>query len=130
VSGTGARAYPCPTYQIHICDLVLQCRIGVREHEKRADQQVRINVRLEARRPDSFDDDIDRVVDYSALVSSIRALAGAGHVNLIETLAERILDLATADPRIEAATVRVDKPDVYADAGAVGVELSRRRSPA
>ena len=73
--------------------------------------------------PDSF----SRVVDYGAIVRLAREIATAGHVLLAETLAERIALAALGDPRVLAARVRIEKPDAFADVGAVGVEVERRR---
>jgi len=51
----------------------------------------------------------------------------AGHVNLVETLAERIAGDCLADARVAAVRVRIEKPDVIANAQAVGVEIVRTR---
>jgi dihydroneopterin aldolase len=50
----------------------------------------------------------------------------AGHVQLVETLAERLAEACLADARIKVARVRVEKLDVFADAASVGVEVERR----
>jgi dihydroneopterin aldolase len=77
-------------------------------------------------RPAVGHDDLARVVDYEAIVNRVRAVVAAGHVNLVETLAERIAETCLADPRIVAARVRVEKLDVFADAASAGVEIERR----
>jgi dihydroneopterin aldolase len=73
-------------------------------------------------------DDLDRVVDYSVIVDRVRALVAAGHVRLVETLAERIAAACLEDPRILSARIRVEKLDIYPDAGSVGVEIERLRA--
>jgi len=65
------------------------------------------------------------VVNYDALAGRIRALAKAGHVNLVETFAERIAAICLDDRRVRRATVRVEKLDVFDDAESVGVEIER-----
>ncbi len=115
-------------YSIFIRDLVLIANIGVHAHEKRAPQRVSINVDLGVRQqPSPFPDALSAVLSYEAIVEGIRALVGAGHINLIETLAERIAALCLADERAIEARVRVAKLDVYAQAAAVGIEIKRRR---
>ena len=57
----------------------------------------------------------------------IKAIVAAGHINLVETLAERIAALGLADHRVEAARVRVEKLHVVAEAESVGVEIERFR---
>jgi len=107
-------------------DLVLPCRIGVLRGERDAGQRVRINLDLAVpEEPQPIDDDLRNVVCYDEIVSGVRAIVAAGHVNLVETLAERIAAMCLADQRVASVRVRVEKLDVYPDAAAVGVEISR-----
>jgi 7,8-dihydroneopterin aldolase/epimerase/oxygenase len=46
---------------------------------------------------------------------------------LVETLAERVAADCLADPRAASVRVRIEKPDVIANAGSVGVEINRSR---
>src|SRR5689334_20563483 len=118
-------------YRIFIRDLVLSCSIGVYDYEKLAPQRVRINVDVTAREPNAaLEDDIVKVVSYDDLVKGIRAIAAEGHINLVETLAERVASLCLADPRVVNVRIRVEKPGGIVDAGGVGVEIERRRSGA
>jgi dihydroneopterin aldolase len=68
------------------------------------------------------------VVDYEKVAASVRAIVGAGHVRLVETLAERIAEACLADPRVHVVRVRVEKLDVFADAASAGVEIERRQA--
>ena len=109
-------------------DLVLECLIGVHKHEQRKPQRIRINVDLAVReggrnRADRLTD----VVYYEDVTDRIRAIVASGHVNLVETLAENIADICLADPRVEAARIRVEKLDIFPDAESVGVEIERSR---
>ena len=116
-------------------DLVLQASIGVHPHEHAAPQRVRINVdlgveddgaRLLSRQPVGRDD-LARVVDYEKLAVQVRSLVAAGHVRLVETLAERIAEACLADPRVHLARVRVEKLDILADATSAGMEIERHQ---
>jgi len=107
-------------------DLMLSARLGVYPHERHAPQRVRLNLDLSVAEGDRpLADQLAEVVDYEALIERIRALVAGGHVNLVETLAERVAALCLADPRVRSARVRVEKLDAIADAGAVGVEIQR-----
>lgn len=113
--------------RLFIRDLVMPCAIGIHDHEKGARQNVRINVDLDIADPDApHHDRIDEVVSYDDIVSGIRSLVGAGHINLAETLAERVADLCLADRRVARATVRIEKLDVLSDAESIGVEIVRQ----
>jgi 7,8-dihydroneopterin aldolase/epimerase/oxygenase len=132
----GQVAYPraeaqAGVYRVFIRDLVLSCSIGVYDHERLAPQRVRVNVDVTAREPGAaLDDDIGKVVSYDDLVRRVRSVTGEGHINLVETLAERVAALCLADERVVVVRVRVEKPDVIVDAAGVGVEIERRRSDA
>jgi dihydroneopterin aldolase len=71
-------------------------------------------------------DELGRVVDYEKIVNNVKELVRSGHVQLVETLAERLAEACLADPRIRIARVRVEKLDVFADAASAGVEVERR----
>jgi len=120
-------AAPAPL-RLFIRDLVLPVRIGVHQHERIANQRVRINLELEVTVPPVIDDDLENVVCYGEIMTGIRHVVGAGHVNLAETLAERIATMCLADRRVLAVKVRIEKLDVFAEAASVGIELERRRS--
>jgi dihydroneopterin aldolase len=117
-----------------IRDLVLNASIGVHPHEHAAPQRIRINLDLaiseegpaHLSRPAVGRDDLSRVVDYEAIVNRVRAIAAAGHVQLVETLAERLAEACLTDARVATARVRVEKLDVFADAASAGVEIERR----
>lgn len=124
------------TRRMFIRDLTLVASIGVYSHEREARQRVRINVELAVQddgarnisRPAVGADDLARVVDYEAIVNRIRAITTTGHIQLVETLAERLAETCLIDARIRRVLVRVEKLDVFADAAAVGVEIDRRNS--
>ena len=114
---------------VFVRDLVVQAEIGVHRHEKRRRQPVRINIDLTVKESSQpLDDRVGNVVDYETLVEGVRAVIEAGHINLVETLAEHIAGLALFDNRVLSARVRVEKLQVMKDAESVGVEIERRRS--
>ena len=114
------------TRQMFIRDLVVNMLIGVHRHERDGRQRVRINVDLSLIDGSSIDDDrLASVVSYETLVHQIRTMCNSGHINLVETLAERIARLCFDDWRVRGAIVRVEKLDVFADTASVGVEIER-----
>ncbi len=113
--------------RIFVRDLVLPCRIGIHQHERVADQRIRINLDLDFRTEGPLEDDLDSVVCYSELVTSIRHVVGAGHVNLAETLAERIATTCLEDARVRSVRVKIEKLEVFPEAESVGVEIERKR---
>ena len=122
---------------VFVRDMVLPASIGVYPHEQSTPQRVRINLDLTVAegpfgggglsRGRVGRDDLGRVVDYEVIVHSVRRVVAAGHVMLVETLAERIAEVCLHDTRVELARVRIEKLDVFDDLASVGVEIERRR---
>jgi dihydroneopterin aldolase len=115
-------------YTIRVRDFVLPLEIGVYSEEHGRRQRVRISIELEVAYPKGgIQDDFGRVPSYDTLVAGLRRLAEAGHVKLVETVAERVLDLAFAHAAVRAAMVEVEKLDIVAEADSVGVRFEVRR---
>lgn len=111
---------------VFVHDLVLQCSIGVHDHERQAMQRVRVNLDLAVYEGDEpVDDDILNVVCYERLAGDVHAIAEAGHVNLVETFAEKIAAACLAHKNVRSARVRVEKLDILTDAASVGIEIER-----
>ena len=125
LSGPGVR-------HVFLRDMQVMAAIGVYPHEHGSTQRVRINVDL-AVRESGYEagggDRLARVVDYEQVAAQVRAIVAAGHIKLVETLAERIAESCVADGRVLLVRVRVEKLDVFADIAAVGVEVERRGVP-
>jgi dihydroneopterin aldolase len=124
-----SRTTPSGIRRVFIKDLMGTCRLGIHSHEKGTRQRVRINLDLsviDTGPPPG--DHIHQVVCYEDIAGDIRHLLDGPHVNLVETLAEKIADLCFDDERVTAARVRVDKLDVFDDTESVGVEIERFRS--
>jgi 7,8-dihydroneopterin aldolase/epimerase/oxygenase len=118
-------------YTVTIRGLVLICSIGIGRREREEKQRVRVSVDLVAMPgAGSPGDDRRRIIRYDKIVAQIRAIAGAGHIDLCEGLAERICRACLADPRVARVRVWVEKLDVFADADGVGAILERARDGA
>jgi dihydroneopterin aldolase len=99
--------------------------IGVHAFEKRGEQRVLMNVDLYVPLSVStpVDDELHEVLDYDFIRRSIGERVSRGHVHLQETLCDDVLALMLAHPDVRAARVSTEKPDVYPDCDAVGVEV-------
>ena len=114
---------------VFVRDLIVDARIGIHRHEQGKTQRVRINLDLSV--VDDFsgqEDSIDQVVCYEDVVKATKAIIEAGHINLVETLAERIAEQLLQTPDTQSVRVRVEKLDVLPDAASVGVEIERARN--
>ncbi|MFN3296458.1 MAG: dihydroneopterin aldolase [Caldimonas sp.] len=101
--------------------------IGVHDFEKRGEQRVLINVELyvplSTTTPKA--DRLEEVVDYDFIRRTIAKRVAQGHIHLQETLCDDVIELMMAHPQVKAARVSTEKPDVYPDCDAVGVEVFR-----
>jgi dihydroneopterin aldolase len=110
--------------RILIRNLEIVARIGIHGHEQGMPQPIRVNVELDTKvRVRS--DQVEEVVDYEAIANAIRAIVAEGHINLAETLAERIAATCLADARVSRARIRVEKLHALPGAEAAGVEIER-----
>lgn len=111
---------------VFVRDLKVEATVGVHEHEKRRPQILSVSVDLTVRElPGARADALDQVVCYEDVVRKVQAICEDGHVNLIETLAERIAVSCLEDARVHAVRVRVEKPQAFAECASVGIEIER-----
>jgi len=110
--------------RVLIRNLEVLARIGVHGHEQGMPQPVRINVALTGN-ADAAGDRLENAIDYEAVADKIRAIIAAGHINLAETLAERIASACFEDGRVSHARIRVEKLHALPGAEAAGVEIER-----
>jgi dihydroneopterin aldolase len=124
--GRGLR--PSRLRRVFVHDLEIVASIGVYEHEKRYEQRVLISADLWVRDDyDGVSDHLADVLDYGKVLDDIIRLAQSEHVNLNETLAERIARQCLSDPRVERVRVSISKPDVTRSCRSVGIEIERER---
>ena len=111
--------------RVFLRDYEVWINIGVHEFEKKGEQRVLINVDLYVPLALSTPqaDQLHEVVDYDYIRRSIAERVAQGHIHLQETLADELLRTMLAHPRVRAARVATEKPDVYPDCDAVGVEV-------
>src|SRR5215813_13186470 len=84
---------------------------GVYDFERAHGQEFILDVVLELDLgPASRSDDVADTVHYGELADALVAIVTGEPVNLLETLAARLLDACLADVRVRHATVTVHKP--------------------
>jgi dihydroneopterin aldolase len=111
--------------RIFVREAVLDANIGIHAAERAGPQRVVVNVDLFVPLAVSTPrhDRIHEVVDYDFVRATIRRRVEAGHINLQETLVDDVAHALLAHPGVRAVRVSSEKPDIYEDVEAVGVEV-------
>jgi dihydroneopterin aldolase len=65
------------------------------------------------------------VVDYDFMRETVIKRIAQGHIHLQETLCDDLCSLMLVHPDVRAVRISTQKPDVYPDCAAVGVEVLR-----
>lgn len=116
--------------KISVRNLVLDCNIGVFEEEKLGTQRVRFNVEMSVYpTPHVKSDNVEHIVNYDTIVEAIRRVISQGHINLLETLAERVAEECLSDRRAAKVHILVEKLDRL-EGASLGVEIERTQPAA
>ena len=129
-----ARCYTPRTARSHLVldkigvrGLVREIEIGAFEEEKGRTQRVRFTVEVSifpSPRPNN--DDLQDAVSYDYIVDAIEKVTGQGHIQLLETLAERIAEECLADRRAAKVHLLVEKLDRL-EGASLCVEIEREQ---
>ena len=120
------RAIRTAMTRVFVTGLRLQAEIGVYRHEIGKLQPLSVDVELDV--PSARAGRLAETFNYEAILKAARAIAEEGHIELVETFADRLARACMADPRVTRARVRVEKPLALApDAVAAGAEIILER---
>jgi dihydroneopterin aldolase len=111
--------------RLFLRNVVVAANIGVHAFEKEGAQRVALHIDVYVPLAISTPrhDKISEVVDYDFIRAAIERRISQGHINLQETLVDDIARALLAHPAVRAVRVASEKPDVYPDVDAVGVEV-------
>ncbi|GAA5233240.1 dihydroneopterin aldolase [Verticiella sediminum] len=116
--------------RIFFSRLAVDSRIGILDHERGTTQPLHVDAELDvAVKPPSGHDDIHDVLDYRRLREAIIDECSRAHVNLLETLVDRLAARLLRDfADVQRVRLRIGKPMAFADCAAVGIETTIERS--
>ena len=101
--------------KVEVLGLEIEGRHGVEEEERARPQRFLYDLWLEV--PDSaLSDRVEDTVDYRDVVATVRAVSEGRQFSLLEAMAAAVSDALLARFELEAARVRVRKPDVKLEA--------------
>ena len=111
--------------RVFVRGLRLEAEIGVHAHEHGRTQPLVVDVEMDVELAA-----VERLADtlnYEAVVAHAHAVLAAGHLQLVETFADRLARACLQDPRVRRVRVRAEKPDALAQADGAGFELVLER---
>ena len=114
--------------QIFITDLVARGIIGINDWERKAPQEMLINIVLFADlHRVGVSDDLHDSVDYRAVTKKVTAHAESAGRLTVEALAADLASLCLEEALVKKVRVRVEKPGAVRFSGSVGVEIEREK---
>jgi len=112
--------------RILIRDLLVRGIVGINPEERRAKQDVVINLELTVdTRAAAKSDDIAQAVNYRSVCKRVIEHVEGSTPLLVERLASDIARLVLAEFGVQRVRVRVEKPGALRFARSVGVEIER-----
>lgn len=115
--------------KIGVYSIVFDAHIGVTEEERGTLQQLSVDLELTGE-INTDSDHLEDTIDYDTLCRKIMKIGRESSMNLVETLAGKIAQMALLEPRVVAVLVRVKKlrPPLKEIQGGFAVEIQRRRN--
>jgi len=113
---------------IHLRDLRVSCVIGTLPEERKAQQEVVLNIVLRADLSAACRSDrLADTLDYARIEREVVEAVEGSSFFLLERLAEEVARVCLAPDRVDSVRVTVDKPGALPACRSVAVEILRRR---
>lgn len=115
--------------KIVIKDLLLRTQVGFNPHEVGKKQDLLLNITIEyTTQGEEVSDMPSEALNYRDICKKVIALVEGHHFNLLEKVANDVVELLFAEPRIERVEVEVDKPHALRFARSVSFSLSKSKA--
>jgi dihydroneopterin aldolase len=112
--------------KVIIKNMRLDASVGIYDHEKAKKQPLIINVEALLKENETKFENatIDDVFNYEILVQAIRDIVLNKHIDLLETIGERIIAFALSQKEIVSISVQLEKPAAFADMDAIAISMN------
>ncbi len=116
------------THIILINQLSLMASIGILETERATKQSLLISLEIKVKTPEAVNSGkIEDAVCYGVIVDKIKGLVDSQHFDLLETLAQDIVNKCLSDDRILFYKITLEKPDIIKECQSVGIQIEGSR---
>lgn len=114
-------------YKIIISGLSFNATHGLYKEEKEKEQLFKVDISLVTSLDSSFSDDISNIVNYEEIFNEVKKVMDSKPVNLIETLAKRIIDNMEKFNPLNV-TVTIHKPETVLRKNSDDISVSLSKS--
>lgn len=112
--------------RVFIDGLEVDTVIGAYDWERGIRQCLRLDLVFAwDNRPAAAGDDLSKALDYASVSTRVQAFAEQAQFQLVETFAERLVEVLMAEFKVTWMRLKVTKPGAVAAAAGVGVEIER-----
>ena len=114
--------------KVIIKDLILNILVGIHSFEKKKKQRVKFNIEILTDpyvSPNSKN--LNSILNYEEIVMKIENLTDSKHHELLEDLAENILNLIFKNKLVQKINLKIEKLDILKKTKSVGVEVSKTK---
>ena len=114
--------------KVLIKDLIFDTSIGIHDFEKKQKQQIKFNVEIDldsSLKPSNTN--LNTIVNYEDVISSIKMLTQKKHYDLLEVLAEDIFLDLFENKNIIKIKLKIEKPEIIKNTASVGIEIIKKR---
>ena len=100
------------------------CLIGIYPKEKKQKQKMKISIKLEFRRVD-YSDKLLNTLSYEEIIAYLKEIKNLKHINLVETLAEKICNHFEKFNEVQNIEVKIVKCNLLNNKTDVGFLLKK-----
>ena len=114
--------------KVLIKDLIFNTSIGIHDFEKKQKQQIKFNIEIDINsslKPSNTN--LNTIINYEDIISSIKILTQKKHYDLLEVLAEDIFLDLFENKNIIKIKLKIEKPEIIKNTASVGIEIIKKR---
>ena len=113
---------------IKIKNLKLETILGIYDWEQVTPRPIIINATIFTSNDKArFSDKIEDTIDYDIIVKQIKSYVASKNFQLIEKMAQDLLDIIMKDDRVTKCELEVDKVGVIEDVESLSITLTEER---
>ena len=113
---------------IFIDEMRVEAHVGVYAREKAASQTLDISLTFGVPDEAAEDDDLNKTIDYAAVIERIRADLAVKPFNLLEALGEHVIAIMLEEFKAPWVKISIAKVGVARGVKRVGVQIERSRN--